>query len=328
MTLKKCIKFLLGISLTVICLWLIFQHIHYSEIKNALREAQISWIVFAALSFFLGYACRIERWRLMLKQHNPKLNWSNCAGPLMASFAANNVLPFRAGDLLRAFAFNRRLKISTSTSITTLFVERLLDLLMVVMFFGLSLAYFGVTSARFASVSGVFLIILAIVILLVLLYPALFKPSAIVCGRLIFRIFPRLGQKILDEIHKSFLILEHVAKKHIMVRLIGWSIIAWLAEGCVFWFIALALPTVIYPSIAWFAFPIGTLATIIPSAPGAIGTFDYFTIQAMVVFGNTKNAAAAYTLLVHALIWLLPIIAGGLYLLLHPIKPQDKWKIL
>ena len=60
-----------------------------------------------------------------------------------------------------------------------------------------------------------------------------------------------------------------------MARLLLWSVLAWVTEGLVFWFAALALPSVDNHLAAWLAFPAGTLATAIPSAPGYMGTFDY-----------------------------------------------------
>ena len=73
-----------------------------------------------------------------VEQQQPGLTWRQCAGPLLGSFAANNILPFRAGDVLAAFAFNSRLKVSSGIVLATLFVERLLDLLMVLVLFGVA----------------------------------------------------------------------------------------------------------------------------------------------------------------------------------------------
>ena len=148
---KKFIKLALGIVLAILFLWLVFRRISLDEIKDAFSNTKPLLLVAAVVFFYIGYSCRIERWRLMLNRDNPKLGWRNCAGPLMASVAANNVLPFRSGDLLRAFGFNRRLGVSAATSATSLVVERLLDLLMVAAFLGIALAYFGMESSSFLS---------------------------------------------------------------------------------------------------------------------------------------------------------------------------------
>ena len=263
----------------------------------------------------------------MLKRDNFSLNWSHCAGPLLGSFAANNVLPFRAGDVLRAFAFNGRLGVSSGVVVATLFVERLLDLLMVLVLLGVALAIFGLDVSGFAGVGSATLIFIAIGILLLLLFPQLFAHVAIASGKLVALIAPQLGEKLLDEINKSLVTLGHLSKGDTMIRLVAWSLAAWLAEGCVFWFAALALSSMENPAAGWLALPVGTLATLIPSTPGYVGTFDYFTVRAMNAMGNNPAASTAYALLVHALLWIPPTLIGGLYLLLHPTKKLNKSKV-
>lgn len=324
MTAKKFIRLAVGVLLAVVFLWLIARRIRPEEIKLAFQGADPLWIAAALAAFAIGYSCRIARWRLMLKRDNPGLKWSNCAGPLLASFAANNVLPFRAGDVLRSFAFNRKLGTSSGIVIATLFVERLLDLLMVLTLLGATLAVFGMDSARFAGVGGTALIAGAAVILGVLLFPRSFAPAARACGKFVCRIAPRPGEKLLAEIDKSLATLDHLAKGNTMLKLVAWSLLAWLAEGCVFWFAALALPSVTVPSAGWLALPVGTLATLIPSTPGYVGTFDYFTVRAMTALGNATAAATAHALLVHALLWLPPTLTGGIYLLLRRTGPESE----
>ena len=321
---KKTIRASIGALLAAFFLWLIFKNISLNEIKNAFIGASLLPIILSFFAFSIGYAFRIERWRIMLSQENPELTWKNCSGPLMASVAANNVLPFRAGDLLRAFGFNKRLKISAATSLTTLFVERLLDLLMVVSFLGIALTYFGMNSSKIVGVGGGFLIIAGGTIFFFLLFPKIFKPIAFGFSRIASKLSPIFEKRISTEFHKVFTALEHTSQSHTMSKLILLSMLAWIAEGFVFWLIAISLPSISNHLAAWLALPVGTLATVIPSTPGYVGTFDYFTAQAMTALGNTVMASAAFSFLLHAVLWLPPTIAGGIYLLLNPIKKQSE----
>jgi len=323
MTSKKAFKLTIGICFAAFFIWLIFRKISLEEIKQAFIGASLFWVVAALLAFGVGYICRIERWRLMLMRDNPILTWNNCAGPLLASVAANNILPFRAGDVIRIFGFTRRLGVTASVAVTTLFVERLLDLLMLLAMLGVALLYIKKDSSQFIGLGSSGLIAIAAGILFLLMFPALFSPIAMTIGGVFARIFPKLGQKLLDEITKSLAMLKHLAQGHIMPKLVMWSLFAWIAEGCVFCFSAFSLPSLIKPLASWLAFPVGTLATLIPSTPGYVGTFDFFVARPMTELGNATAAATAYALLVHALLWLPPTIVGGIYLLLHPIKKHD-----
>jgi len=324
MTVRQAFRLGLGSLLAILFIWLLARQINFDELKRAFVDTTTSWVIAGLVAFSVGYACRIERWHLMLNRDNPSLKWSHCAGPLLGSFAVNNVLPFRAGDVLRAFVFNGRLGVSSGIVVATLFVERLLDLLMVLVLLGVALAIFGLDVSGFAGVGSAALIAIAIGILLLLLFPQLFTPVAIVSGKFVARVAPKLGGNLLDEINKSLVTLVHLAKGGTMIRLVAWSLAAWLAEGCVFWFAALALSSIATSADGWLALPVGTLATLIPSTPGYVGTFDYFTVRAMSALGNNTVASTAYALLVHALLWLPPTLIGGLYLLLHPTKKHNK----
>lgn len=319
---KEISRTFIGVVIALFFIWLIFKNINFQDLVVNFKQVRIQYIAGAILFFFAGYCCRIERWRLMLLQENPGIRWKNCAGPLMASIAANNVLPFRAGDILRAFAFNRRLKISASTSLTSLFVERLLDLLMLVSFLGIALTYFGMDSSALFGVGGGVLLFAAIGILFLLFFPVIFKKPAFFIADLVYKLNIRFGTKLKEELLKIFIALDHTSQRTTISKLVLWSFLAWIGEGLVFWFAALSLPDLSNDLAAWVALPVGTLATVIPSTPGYVGTFDYFTAQAMIVMGNTKTSSVAFAFIVHAVLWLPPTIAGGIYLIVNPLKNQ------
>jgi uncharacterized protein (TIRG00374 family) len=319
---KRLIRFSWGLVLAILFIWLVARQINSQDFRSAFSNTKPSWLVAAMIAFLIGYASRIERWRLMLNRDNPGLRWRQCAGPLLGSFAANNVLPLRAGDVLRAFAFCGRLGVSSAVVIATLLVERLLDLLMVCMLLAVALAIFGLDMIGIAGVGSTALAAVVIGILLVLLFPQMFVQIANVFGNFVSRLAPKMGLRLIDEINKIFATLMHLSNGDLMIRLVAWSFVAWFAEGCVFLFAALALASIASPAAGWLALPVGTLATLIPSTPGYVGTFDYFTVRAMTALGNDTVAATAYALLVHVLLWLPPTLVGGLYLMLNPTTPQ------
>lgn len=318
--LKKVFKLVLGLFFAILFIWLLVRQINVNEIKSAFYGTNKFWIISAILSFIAGYSCRIKRWQVMLQKDNSILRWADCAGPFLGSFAANNVLPFRAGDILRVFAFNSRLGVSSGIVVATLFVERLLDLLMVLMFLGVAIFLVDIDSIQSYGFISVALIVFSFLLLLLLLYPRYFAPFVAILVKFVALILPNFKVKLLNEINKFLDTLIHLSTGHIMSKLIIWSILSWLAEGCVFLFAALALASIVNPIAAWVALPVGTLATLIPSTPGYVGTFDYFTTEAMKFLGNNIAASTAFAFLVHALLWFPPTIIGGLYLIIHPAK--------
>ena len=82
-------------------------------------------------------------------------------------------------------------------------------------------------------------------------------------------------------------------------------------EGSVFWCVAKAMPAITQPVAGWLALPVGTLATLLPSTPGYVGTFDFFVIKAAEAMGNPAAAAAGFALMVHLVLWLPATLTGG-----------------
>jgi len=326
MTAKKAFRLMLGVGLASLFVWLVLRQIRLKEVAFVLHDASAFWIGAALCAFSAAYACRIERWRLMLKRDSPNLTFLTCAGPFLACFAANNILPFRAGDMLRAFTFNHVIGTTSGVVLATLVVERLLDLLIVLLLLGAALSVFGPAIARFSGVSGILLLVLASTIITLLLFPKLFAPLVFAAGRLSARLVPKLSGEINHETTKCIETFCNLARGNVVLKLLLWSFSAWMAEGCVFWFAALALPSIDRPEASWLALPVGSLATLIPSTPGYVGTLDYFVLRSMTELDNEVAAAAAYALLVHALLWLPPTLVGGLYFLLTQTRPRRALK--
>lgn len=323
---KRCLKLAVGLTLTGVFTWLVVRHVDVSEVARQLSGASLSWVLAALGGLVLGYTLRITRWRLMLIVDAPGLSWHACAGPFLASFALNNVLPLRAGDVLRTFAFRQQLGCGPTVVLATLLVERLLDLLMVLVLLGVALLAFGLDANALANLGGVTLVLVALAILLLLLFPRVFAPLARVVVALLASVAPGLAGKISAEVDKLFATLGHLSGRRSMLQFLALSLAAWLAEGLVFWFAALALNGIAVPTGGWLALPVGTLATLVPSTPGYVGTFDFFVARAMALAGNDMAAATAYALLTHLLLWLPVTLAGAIYLLVTRVRlPKESF---
>ena len=76
------------------------------------------------------------------------------------------------------------------------------------------------------------------------------------------------------------------------------------------------------PMGPWFSLAAGALATALPSAPGHVGTFDWFAAQGLEAYGAPSPRAVAFALTVHAVLWV-PLTAAGLFCLLaRGIRPR------
>lgn len=309
---KKYIKLGLGIVISLTFIWLITRNTDGPAFMQAMRAADPGWISLGVMLFCAGYVCRIQRWRVMLNAdaaHNITLK--KTAVPFLVSIGANNVLPFRAGDVMRVFAFSGWLGIGNAYALATMVVERLLDLLCLLLVFGLGLILLdrnlGVAASRLVGLGAGGVLLIAAGVAFVLLFPGMFKWVAL---DLLGKIFSP-DSKILIQTAHFLDTLGKQAQGARMLKLLGLSVLAWCFEGSVFYAAARAVPAIQEPLAGLLAFPIATLATLLPSTPGYVGTFHYFAIQAAELMGNPVAAATAFAVLVHMILWLSATLAGG-----------------
>jgi glycosyltransferase 2 family protein len=102
-----------------------------------------------------------------------------------------------------------------------------------------------------------------------------------------------------------------------LLGLLGLSVLTWTFEGAVFATVAAAVNATASPLGPWFSLGTGTLATLIPSSPGYVGTFDYFAAQGLAAYGAAPEVSVAFALTVHAVLWAPLTAAGLLYLILY-----------
>ena len=314
---SRWVKPVAGLLVTATFVWLLLRGIDLRAVAASFARFPPGYLLLAVLALAAAYAVRVVRWWLMLRALEPGLPLSACVWPFLTSVAVNNALPFRAGDALRVFGFRRQLRSPPIRVLGTLVVERLLDLLTLLGFFFLGLVGLppGAFPDRFVTLSawlagGSLCAMLALIVL----GPSL--PAAVhviadwpgIRGRGWSEAFRRRGIALADALR----LLRAPAR---LAILLGLSIVTWALEGAVFAVVGLVFDTGATPRGPWFALPTATLATLLPSSPGYVGTFDYFAMLGLIAYGAAREAAVAFALAVHAILWL-PLTALGLGYLL------------
>jgi uncharacterized protein (TIRG00374 family) len=311
MTAEKLWRLAIGLAFSAGLLWLLLRGVEVAKLVALLSGVYWPGLLAALMALFGSYAARIRRWQILLRHENPALTWRQCAGPLLAGFAVNNVLPFRAGDMLRCVGFCGLLRVSAGGAGVTLVVERLLDLITLLLILAIVSVAFGFDGLRLFGLGAMGV---AVLMAAVLLLPQLFGPALRGLLWVIDRLSSRLGKRFRSECARASELLEAARSRRTMLSLAGWSLAVWAAEGVVFSFAAHSLLALEAPIFAWLALPAATLGTLLPGLPGHVGTFDYFAAEAIAAGGNSVLASAAFALLVHVLLWLPVTAAGGLWL--------------
>jgi uncharacterized protein (TIRG00374 family) len=316
---RRWLKPATGVAVTVGFLWLLGRGLDIRTLWQAIARLSLPILTLALAFLTIDYACRIVRWWWMLRAFAPHLPLGACAWPFLTSIAVNNVMPLRAGDALRVFGFRRQLRSPAARVLGTLVIERILDLIVLIGFFFVGL--FGLPPGKFPErfihvaawlAGGCVVAVLALVLLAPWLASLIRRIEATpaVAQRKWAAAAAGHGLQLID----VMAVLKSPAR---LIFLLGLSILAWSFEGAVFATVARAVDSGAGASGPWFAMATGTLATLIPSSPGYVGTFDYFAAQGLAAYGSPSAVAVAFALTVHAILWAPLTIAGLAYLFFH-----------
>lgn len=314
---RRGLHLAVGLGLAALFLWLTLRQVDGTHLLAAARGLSPAWMAAAPALLAIGFVCRVLRWRMMLRPHNPGLGFGRCSVAFAASIAVNNLMPFRAGDMLRCFGFSGWLQVAPGPVLATVLVERLLDLATLILALALVLWWFSLDGAALglARSGSAMLGGIGAAALVLLWRPQLMAPLLAGLVRLVTRIGPEAGARVEAFSTPLLAALIGLSGRRAMPVLIGWSVLVWLFEGATYWAVARAMPALPLPGAAWLTMPVGTLSTLLPSTPGHVGTFDYFAQMAVLAVGNPLVEATAYVLIVHAALWLPTTLTGGLCLL-------------
>ncbi len=319
---------IVGLVISAGFLYLALRGLHLSEVVAALGHAKYGWLVPGVAVYFLGVWVRAWRWHYLLRPL--KAIPTRTMFPIVTiGYMGNNIYPARAGEVLRAAVLKRREGVPISASLATILVERVYDGVVMLGFVFLNLprlTALGGDSGFVGSIrdlalwgSGAFLGALAAFLL-----AAMFPQRAEHLLRGVARHLPQgIQEKALGLGLRFLQGLESLRSPREALMVFVTSVIIWLLETGKYWFVMHAFPFRVDFFTLMLMNGIVNLATTLPSAPGYVGTFDTPGIAVLRAAGVAGEVAAAYTLVLHAALWL-PITAlGGYYALREGIQTSE-----
>jgi uncharacterized protein (TIRG00374 family) len=263
----------------------------------------------AALALFAVWI-RAIRWGYLFP---PGDRPSNLFSATMIGYMANNVLPLRAGELVRAYVVAQRGAQSVWTSLATLVVERLLDALsLVVVLGGLILAIPVPRELQWAGL-GFLAVDLAAMGTLAALAAAPARGHRFI-GWLARR-WPRIEQR-LTHVFETFLRgLAGVRTPRHAPPIFVLSVFLWVVYALTVWTGLRAAHLYLPLSAAWAVLAFVGLGVSLPSAPGFVGVFQAAVVLALALFQVPREEGLSFSLVFHAS-QLVPITLAGWILLM------------
>jgi uncharacterized protein (TIRG00374 family) len=316
-------QFWLGILISIACIYfLVLPKLNFPQLRDSLRSANYLWLIPGISVYFIGVWVR--SWRLHYMMRPIKKVPVRTLFPIVCiGYMGNNIYPARAGELLlRTYIIKQKEGVVISVSLAIVLIERMFDAVVMMLFIFVNLPELAKLTGNSSTVGNIQKLAIVgtavffgalLVFLLAAMFPAV--TSRAVEWSIRHLISSRFRPKLQGLADRFLEGLSCLRSPRDAVMILLTSIVIWLLETGKYWFLMHGFPF----TVSFFALMlmngIANLVTTIPSAPGYVGTFEAAGISILTAYNVDVTVATAYTVVLHAALWLPITLLGGWYML-------------
>lgn len=312
----------LGIGLSAVLLYFAFKDIQFAVVMVKLRQANLALLALSAVAATCIFPLRARRWRPILDPIAPSLPFGTLWRPTAIGMMINNVMPYRAGEIARAFALSRSTAaVPFPAAFASLVVDRLFDAVVLLMLmFGAMLdpafprgaQVFGYTMSNIAVSGMTFVIAVLVAMYAVVLFPGKVLGIYELLARRIAPRFEDRGRAALVALTNGLSVLRTPSR---FAAVFGWTVLHWLCNAFAFWIAFKAVGIQAPYSAALFLQGVIAIGVAAPQAPGFFGVFELFGKEGLGLYGVPPDAAVTWAIGFHVLSYLPITVIGAWYFL-------------
>jgi uncharacterized protein (TIRG00374 family) len=296
----------IGILFAIVCLYIAFKGISIHDLWSALERARPEPIIIAVMIYLFGYYLRSERWAILIRPIR-SLSASALFWPMVIGFFANNILPLRMGEFVRAHISGTKFKISRTASLGTILLERVCDTLSFLTTFLIASLFYPFPRYMEKGawlLGGSCLLVIAALILIRLheaTFQALLGGSPLPAG-----LKARIRDMTSHVIHST----SGITQPRYVIEAMLLSLVIWIIEGTFLYLMAHALAVDLkYAGAFFLLFALG-LSVTLPQAPGYVGTYELFGVTALTLLGIPKAQGLPVVLAIHSMQFIVVALLG------------------
>lgn len=332
-TLVQILKIAIFLALGILLLFFAFRGVAFDELSTTLKKVNFWWIGLSLLFAGISFLSRARRWMLLIEPLGYTPSFKNTYHSVMVGYLSNYALP-RLGEVTRCVTLGNREKIPVDSLFGTVIIERVTDLLMLMLIMLVLLiswmekfgAFFGdqvlqpLQQKLIALFGGTWLFWLMVVAALcfIFLISYLFRKSL---AKIV------LVRKIRDFLKGIYTGLQSIYRMKRKWEFILHSILIWFLYILMTWVVVYALEELSGLTFidGMFLLVIGGLGMAAPVTAG-IGAYHWITSRGlMFVYDFSLETGSAYAILAHESNSLLTIILGAIsYTILMVSRNKSK----
>lgn len=304
----------IGIFISVLCVYLAFRKVDFEQMWKAFCTVNYWLLLPAVASVFFGVFLRSYRWRFFLDPIK-RLDIGSLFSSLMIGYSANMIIPAHLGEVLRAYILSKKRRISMSTTFATIVIERIIDVFSLLALVLLAVHIYPFPSWVTRSSYIIFFGALGLFMFLILMK----KVPSYVMRMVGFALKPlpkMFEHKIQTNIEKFLSGILPLKRWQDYITVSILSLMIWTCYGLVFYFTLQAFNFVETYDLRWstslILLVITSIALVVPSSPGYIGTYHYFCQISLAMLGVSSSPALSFAAVVHAIDFF-PVFILGLF---------------
>lgn len=317
-------RLLLSLVLSGLGLWLLTREVSLAEIRQALRQAHLGYLLLAGLVILITMWAKAWRWQMLFHPRQEAPAFSPLFWALSLGMLVNTAVPFlRLGEVARVYNLGEQTSSSKTKALGTLVVEKVLDMLMLALTLFLLLPSLVLPTEpvvgntvipAYVADTGTVTAILAFVAFIGLFVLAYQTTLVLRLARVILGWLPTpLGDRLLSLVTAGLEGLAALRSARATLLL--------LASSTLIALLSVLTPFVLFPA---FNLPLGivaaaaihvvlTIGTLPPSTPAKVGVFEFLVVFMLTKVLGVENEAVAlaYAVLFHLIVVLPQILLGG-----------------
>lgn len=305
-------------ALTLALLTAFLRNASLGEVWRIVASARWSLVGAGVVCLFATYVLRAVRWQVMLSPVGRARLWPAFATTVIG-FAASFVLPARAGEVIRPWLLARREGLDPAAVFATIVLERMLDLVAVLLLLGLYLLMFDEGLARldpamFEAVrAGGLLAALGAIVGMAVLMVSARHPTTLARGiGWVTAWLPTRLRTVITGLTDAF--VAGLAVVHDPGRLaaaVAWSLALWLVIAAQIWVVSVGVGVALPPPGAVLVMAMLVVGVAVPT-PGAVGGFhEAYRLGTTAFFGAANDHAVGAAIVLHAVGFVPTLIAGA-----------------
>lgn len=304
---KRIILLVVGLIISVVALYYAFQGFNLRDVWDALGRVRWLYFVLMLVPYVLTFLTKVWRWRVLFHPDEAKTPFGLLFSTLMISYIP---LPFRLGEVARGAVASARSGIPAPRVFSTILVEKVLDVLTLLLLLGISLPFVALPGAfdqKPLIVLGVGVLVVALVLVVLVVRPDLARK---LIGMLAGLLPGGLKGRVVEGADHALQGLAPLANPRVSVQVGLWSLATWTINMVTVYFMLLAFNVEVTPVVAIVLVVVTNLSMAVPSAPGYVGVFEGAVVLVLTTLGQPKESSQAFALIYH-FVGLVPVAVLG-----------------